>query len=363
MAKKPKTDALSSTSSLTGMFDDFAAQFGKGLSLRGEAAGDTRVFASEPIGYVSTGSEAINALLGTKGIPLGKVTEFAGNPHVGKSTLAYQVVREAQRSGGVGVVFDIEGALTSDYLTKLGVSVESNKLIPIHPEDPSGLMSIEQAFNKMDEMIGKLKGMQTTLPAVIVLDSLGAMVDDDSKAKGITSDKMKPGAAAKAMANVMRHIAPKLIGTNIALIVINHVYDRIGIPGTEQYGGKGLKYAKAVALTLKNKGKLTVSDEEVGNTVEVAVSKIKLSDASGRRLEVGLIKNQGFDDYYSAHELLKGSYIQESGSGRFKIMDEELGEFKYTKQFLGLRKLCEENEALKTKVMIKYKEALYADLS
>ena len=182
-------------------------QFGKGSVLR---LGSSNVV---PVSVISTGSISIDSALGVGGLPRGRVTEVFGPESSGKTTIALQVIAEAQRTGGNAAFIDAEHALDPQYARKLGVDVDN--LLVSQPDCG------EQAL----EITGAL--VATGAIDVAVVDSVAALVPK-AELEGEMGDSHM-GLQARLMSQALRKLTGTVSKTNTCLIFINQIREKIGV--------------------------------------------------------------------------------------------------------------------------------------
>src|ERR1700685_1018096 len=202
-------------------------QFGKGTVLRLGSRNALEVTA------VSTGSISLDAALGVGGLPRGRVVEVFGPESSGKTTLALQVIAQAQKAGGAAVFIDAEHALDPGYARNLGVDVDN--LIVSQPDYG------EQALEITGALIGS-GGVD------IVGGGSGAALVPKAELDGEMGDSHM-GLHARLMSQAMRKLTGTVARTNTLLVFINQVREKIGVmfgnPETTT-GGRALKFYSSV---------------------------------------------------------------------------------------------------------------------
>ena len=199
-------------------------QYGKGSILR---LGSKEAIV--PVATISSGSISIDAALGVGGFPRGRIVEVFGPESSGKTTIALQVVAEAQRAGGMAAFVDVEHALDPIYARKLGVDIDN--LLVSQPD------YAEQALEITNTLIasGSLD--------VLVVDSVAALVPK-AELDGEMGDSFM-GVQARLMSQAMRKLTGVVSRSNTCLIFINQIREKIGVmfgnPETTT-GGRALKF-------------------------------------------------------------------------------------------------------------------------
>lgn len=233
-------------------------QFGRGSVIRlGEKP-------RADVNVISTGSVALDIALGVGGVPRGRITEIYGQESSGKTTLAYHIVAEAQKAGGVAAFVDAEHSVDAAYAAALGVDVDA--LLVSQPDTG------EEALEIMDALI------RSGAVDVVVLDSVAALVPK-AEIEGDMGDSHM-GLQARLMSQAMRKIGGSVSKSNTAAIFINQVREKIGVmfgnPETTP-GGRALKFWASLRLEVRRTETLKQSGEAVGNRVKVKVAKNKVA--------------------------------------------------------------------------------------
>ncbi len=233
-------------------------QFGKGSVMR---LGESPRMAVETI---STGSLALDIALGVGGVPRGRITEIHGAESSGKTTIAYHIVAEAQRAGGVAAFIDAEHSVDPEYARNLGVDID--KLLISQPSTG------EEALEIMDALV------RSGAVDVVVLDSVAALVPK-AEIEGEMGDSHM-GLQARLMSQAMRKLNGSISKTNTAAIFINQIREKIGVmfgnPETTP-GGRALKFYASVMLDVRRIETLKQGNDMVGNRVKVKVVKNKVA--------------------------------------------------------------------------------------
>lgn len=234
-------------------------QFGKGSVMR---MGDEGI--ARGIEAISTGSLGLDIALGIGGLPKGRVVEIYGPESSGKTTLALQVVAQAQKAGGTAAFVDAEHALDPIYAGKLGVDVDN--LLVSQPDTG------EQALEITDMLV------RSSAVDVVVVDSVAALTPK-AEIEGDMGDSHM-GLQARLMSQALRKLTGNIKRSNTLVIFINQIRMKIGVmfgnPETTT-GGNALKFYASVRLDIRRIGAIKKGDEVVGNETRVKVVKNKVA--------------------------------------------------------------------------------------
>ncbi len=281
-------------------------QFGKGAVLR---LGQNNV---QPVSSISTGSLALDSAVGVGGVPRGRVVEIYGPESSGKTTIALQVIAQAQKEGGQALFIDAEHAMDPTYARKLGVNLDD--LLVSQPDHG------EQALEIAAAMIA------SQAIDVCVVDSVAALVPK-AELEGEMGDSFM-GLHARLMSQALRKLTGVVSRTNTCLVFINQVREKIGVvfgnPETTT-GGRALKFYASLRLEVRRGQAIKEGDVVVGSRTKVKVVKNKLAPPF-REVEVDMIHGEGISlenellDLGSAHGV-----VEKSGSW-FSFRGERLGQ-------------------------------------
>src|SRR5215470_5831186 len=234
-------------------------QFGKGSIMK---LGEDSVIHDIPT--VSTGSLSLDLALGIGGLPRGRVVEIYGPEASGKTTMALQVVAQAQKEGGTCAYIDAEHALDMGYAQKLGV--KADELLVSQPDNG------EQALEITDTLV------RSGAVDVIVVDSVAALTPRAEIEGEMGEPQM--GLQARLMSQALRKLVGTISRSKTLVIFINQVRMKIGVmfgnPETTT-GGNALKFYASVRLDIRRTGAVKQGEEVVGNRTKVKVVKNKVA--------------------------------------------------------------------------------------
>jgi recombination protein RecA len=291
-------------------------QFGKGSILR---LGSKEAIV--PVAVISTGSIALDAALGIGGFPRGRVCEVYGPESSGKTTIALQVVAQAQKNGGMAAFIDVEHALDPIYARKLGVDVDN--LLVSQPDYG------EQAL----EITGALIASGSI--DVLVVDSVAALVPK-AELDGEMGDSHM-GVQARLMSQALRKLTGVVSKSKTCLIFINQIREKIGVmfgnPETTT-GGRALKFYASIRVDIRRIAAIKDGEAVVGNRTKVKVVKNKLA-APFREAEFDIIYGEGISREGDLMDIgVAQNMIEKSGSW-FSYKGERIGQGRENaKQFL-----------------------------
>ena len=261
---------------------------------------------------ISTGSLGLDLALGIGGLPKGRVVEIYGPEASGKTTLALQVVAEAQKTGGICGFIDAEHALDPIYAKKLGV--KTDELLISQPDTG------EQALEIADTLI------KSGSVSVLVVDSVAALTPR-AELEGEMGDH-HVGLQSRLMSQALRKLTSSISKTNTMMIFINQIRMKIGImfgnPETTS-GGNALKFYSSVRMDIRRIGAIKEKDQIIGNSTRVKVVKNKVSPPF-KVVEFDLIYSKGISKSGELIDLGAKADIVEKAGAWYAYKGEKIGQ-------------------------------------
>jgi recombination protein RecA len=282
-------------------------QFGKGAIMKLGADALLR-----DVETVSTGSLGLDLALGVGGLPRGRVVEIYGPESSGKTTLALQVIAQAQKHGGVCAFIDAEHALDVVYGRKLGVRTED--LLISQPDHGEQALEIAETLVRSGAI------------DVLVVDSVAALVPR-AEIEGDMGDPQM-GLQARLMSQALRKLTGTIAKSNTIVIFINQIRMKIGVmfgnPETTT-GGNALKFYASVRLDIRRVGALKDGEKVVGNRTRVKVVKNKLAPPF-REVEFDIMYGEGISHEGDLVDLGAESGVVEKSGAWFGFEGDRIGQ-------------------------------------
>jgi recombination protein RecA len=300
-------DMMDRSKALDAALGQIERAFGKGSIMRlgqREKAVDAEV--------VSTGSLGLDIALGIGGLPRGRIVEIYGPESSGKTTLALQVVAEAQKQGGACAFIDAEHALDPSYATKLGVNID--ELLISQPD------AGEQALEIADTLV------RSGAIDILVVDSVAALVPR-AELEGEMGDSHM-GLQARLMSQALRKLTASISKSRCMVIFINQIRMKIGVmfgnPETTT-GGNALKFYASVRLDIRRIGSIKERDTVVGNQTRVKVVKNKMAPPF-RVVEFDIMYGEGISKNGELIDLGVAAGVVEKSGAWFSYNSQRIGQ-------------------------------------
>jgi recombination protein RecA len=282
-------------------------QFGKGSIMR---LGNKEAIV--PISVISTGALSFDAALGVGGFPRGRVVEIFGPESSGKTTIALQVIAEAQKAGGMAAFVDAEHALDPIYARKLGVDVDN--LLVSQPDYGEQALEIAEALVRSGAI------------DVLVVDSVAALVPK-AELDGEMGDS-HVGLQARLMSQALRKLTGIVSKSRTCLIFINQIREKIGVmfgnPETTT-GGRALKFYSSVRIDIRRIAAIKDGDQVVGSRTKVKIVKNKTA-APFREAEFDIMYGEGISREGDLLDLAVNNDIVEKSGAWFSFKGERIGQ-------------------------------------
>src|SRR4051794_35982249 len=309
-------------------------QFGKGSILRLGAKE-----AVVPISSISTGSISIDYALGVGGFPRGRINEIFGPESSGKTTIALQVIAEAQKRGGMAAFIDVEHALDPLYARKLGVDVDN--LLVSQPDYAEQALEITAALITSGSI------------DVLVVDSVAALVPK-AELDGEMGDS-HVGLQARLMSQAMRKLTGNVSKSNTCLIFINQIREKIGVmfgsPETTS-GGRALKFYSSVRVDIRRIAAIKDGDAVTGNRTKVKIVKNKVAPPF-REAEFDILYGEGVSREGDLIDVGVAQNIVEKSGSWFSYKGERIGQGRE-----NVRQFLRDNADIRERINVELRKAL-----
>ena len=309
-------------------------QFGKGSIMK---LGSKE--AVVPIAVISTGSISFDAALGVGGVPRGRVIEVFGPESSGKTTIALQIIAEAQKLGGMAAFVDAEHALDPIYAKKLGVDVDN--LLVSQPDYGEQALEIAEALVRSNAI------------DVLVVDSVAALVPK-AELDGEMGDSHM-GLQARLMSQALRKLTGIVSKSRTSLIFINQIREKIGVmfgnPETTT-GGRALKFYSSVRVDIRRIAAIKDGDIVTGSRTKVKVVKNKVA-APFREAEFDIMYGEGISREGDLLDIAVNNNIVEKSGAWYSYKADRIGQGRE-----NARQFVKDNPDIKARIEQEVRKAL-----
>lgn len=313
---------------------------------------------NDPTDWVSTGNYALNYLISSdfnKGVPLGKVTVFAGESGAGKSYICSgNLIKNAQEQGIYVVLIDSENALDEAWLHALGVDTSEDKLLKLN------MAMIDDVAKTIHEFMKEYKAMEERPKVLFVIDSLGMLLTPTDINQFEAGDlKGDMGRKPKALTALVRNCVNMFGSYNVGLVATNHTYASQDMfdPDDKISGGQGFIYASSIVVAMRKLKLKTDADGNKTTTVNGIRAACKIMKTRYAKpfesVQVEIPYATGMSPYSGLVDLCEGKGILQKDGNRLKYVSKDGTEVKM------YRKEWERNEdGGLDKIMLEFEDAM-----
>ena len=287
------------------MNKDLAKKVKKGdPSIRITTGDDVQLASHVPFGLPS-GIPQFDLAISKPGYPAGRIMEFFGSPHSGKTTAALHAIASCQRLGGVAMYLDTECTFAESRTRarKCGVDIDNLQM-------PEEVETLEQIFDCIESFLTTLEEMEWKGPSIVVVDSITA-VESEGNAEKKIREEARVGQDARVIRRALRKLTYKISKQKTCAIFVNHAIANIGFgnPKTSA-GGNALKFWSSLRIDFTFLHNLVEGKKSEGNrkyqgqNIQISVAKNKVSRTSSPEFEVPNLVD-GFNIYASLFEAFR----------------------------------------------------------
>jgi len=280
---------------------------------------------TEPKRWISTGSTLLDYAISNKkngGVPEGKISEISGLESTGKSLLAFHIIKNTQKMGGIAVLIDAEHSLSKDFMERQGVNPK--RCVYVQPD------TLEEGFEAIENVIIKVRERpeEKDIPFTIVYDSIAAAQTAD-EIEGSYDPNERIGVKAKALSKALRKITSLVGHEKVTLVCINQLREKVGVLWGDKWttpGGHAMNFHASVRVRLeKVGGKVKIDDEIVGEGIKATVTKSRFGP-NFRTAKFVNYYDFGPDDEGSWYDFLheKGDIKKSAGWSKLTLDGEEI---------------------------------------
>ena len=320
-----------SDKTLEQVLQDIEKQFGKGSVMK---LGSNE---KRQIDVISSGSIALDIILGIGGYPKGRIIEIYGPESSGKTTFALHAIAEAQKLGGRVAFIDAENSLDPQYAQKLGVNID--ELLLSQPDNGEQALEICEALVRSGAI------------SVIVIDSVAALVPQ-AEIEGEMGDS-HVGLQARLMSQALRKLAGVINKTNTIAIFINQLREKVGVMfGNPEVtpGGRALKFYSSIRLEIRRAEQLKLGTDIVGNKTTIKVVKNKMAPPF-KSCTVDIMYGEGVSHEGELIDLASEANVIEKSGAWYSYNGEKIGQGKE-----NVKELLKKNKNLSDEINNKVRE-------
>jgi len=316
---------------------------------------------STPSDWIDTGCKALNAIISGslyKGIPVGRITGFAGPSGAGKTLIINKILANAQKKGYISVIWDSEVAVDKDSARNVGMDLKKTKYYPVE--------TIEECRNQISTFLDNvIAANDPALKFIISIDSLGNLasskeIEDARKGK----DAADVGQRAKATKSMMRSITYKAAKAGVPILFSNHIYEGMEMfPSLikNQAGGKGPIYLASVLVQLSTRNeKMSENPEEKSIAISNNVSGVTMSAMTVKnRIVPPFLKTELYLNFKSGLDANTGLFDIALSLG---VIEQNGKTYQFNGEGVGYRKNLEKDAEFWKKVLPTLEETLQREL-
>ena len=277
--------------------------------------------------WVGTGSTMLDLAISNRkygGFPVGRVSEITGLEQSGKSLLAAHVLLNTQKKGGLAVYIDTENAISTEFLSAIGLNLKEMLYIPLE--------TVEDIFETVEVIIDKVRSSDKNRLVTIVVDSIAGASTKTEMAADFDKDGY---ATAKAliMSKAMRKITNLIGRERICLLFTNQLRQKLNAPAFSDPwttpGGKSIPFHASVRIRLSSigaiKSKVNGRDEIIGSRVKAKLVKNRCGPPL-RECEYEVYFDSGIDDYSGWLTVMKEHSLVSQSGAWYQWTNKETGE-------------------------------------